>query len=72
MISWGGMGEIDDKIDLREFLERIKSICHLYYAYSIMDICIYKIHPSLYLNKLSVCVLVWGQGIIQNAQVRST
>lgn len=63
------MGEIDDKIDLREFLERIKSICHLYYAYSIMDICIYKIHQSLHLNILSVCVLVGGQGILQNALV---
>lgn len=37
-----------------------------------MDICIYKIHQGLHLNILSVCVLVWGQGIVQNAQVRST
>lgn len=70
MVSWGGMGDIDDKIDLREFLERIESICHLHYAYNTMNICIYKTHQSLHLNILSVCVLVWGQGIVQKAQVR--
>lgn len=26
MVSWGWMGKIDDKIDLKEFLERIKSV----------------------------------------------
>lgn len=29
------MGEIDDKIDPGEFMERIKSIFHLYYAYTV-------------------------------------